>query len=138
MKFNTKKLTIGLLSTLLATLILPAKINVYGADTTPPPSIIGTMAVTLDYETGEIIYAKNIDDKAYPASTTKMLTALLLAENKDKTDKLIYPESAKLQPEYSLYKNYNVLNVNDTMSADDVMKSLIDKDTSDSTYKMKK
>ena len=36
----------------------------------------------------------------YPASTTKLMTALLLAENK-KSDSITYTESAYKQPAYS-------------------------------------
>lgn len=38
-------------------------------------------ACVIDEVTGEIIYAKNADQPFYPASTTKILTALLVIEN---------------------------------------------------------
>ncbi len=69
------------------------------------PSIYGNSSFTIYADTGEIIYAESADNKMYPASTTKLLTALLLAEHKDKGDNLTYTESAKIQPEYSLDKN---------------------------------
>lgn len=40
-------------------------------------------ACFFDLDTKEILYAKNIHDKVFPASTTKIMTALLLLENGD-------------------------------------------------------
>lgn len=38
-------------------------------------------AVLMDYETGQILYEKNMSEKAFPASTTKIMTAILAIEN---------------------------------------------------------
>lgn len=38
-------------------------------------------AVVIDYETGEILYGRNEHGKMFPASTTKMMTAILAYEN---------------------------------------------------------
>lgn len=45
------------------------------------PSIGAESAILLEANTGVILYAKNIDEKLYPASTTKLMTCLLAAEN---------------------------------------------------------
>lgn len=45
------------------------------------PAITAESAILLDADTGTILYAKNIHECLYPASTTKMMTALLAAEN---------------------------------------------------------
>lgn len=44
------------------------------------PAIGSEGAILMDADSGAILYAKNIDEKLYPASTTKMLTCLLAAE----------------------------------------------------------
>lgn len=130
-----KKFKFSLIFTLalsISTSILPAAKTLAAEN---PPQINGLSAVTVDYETGEIIYAKNIDEKRFPASTTKLMTSLLLAENKEKTDTITYTESAKKQPEYSLRTNiYFSLKVGDTMSAEDVMKTLLLFSANDSAY----
>ncbi len=44
------------------------------------PIVSAQAAILMEAETGTILYAKNIDEKLYPASTTKMLTCLIAAE----------------------------------------------------------
>lgn len=90
------------------------------------PSIVGKSAITVDYETGEVIYAKDVDTKRYPASVTKMITALIFAENSEKNDEIPYTEEALKQPAESLAENYpGKMLVGDTMNADDLMKTLL-------------
>ncbi|GKX66806.1 D-alanyl-D-alanine carboxypeptidase family protein [Inconstantimicrobium mannanitabidum] len=90
------------------------------------PSVVGQSAITVDYETGEIIYAKDIDTKRYPASITKLITGLVFAEKKQKSDTIPYTEDAKTQPAESFSANYpGAIKVGETMTADDVMKSLL-------------
>lgn len=41
------------------------------------PQIYSESGIVMDMDTGSILYAKNIDDKHYPASITKIMTALV-------------------------------------------------------------
>lgn len=41
------------------------------------PQIYSESGIVMDVDTGTILYAKNIDDKHYPASITKIMTALV-------------------------------------------------------------
>ena len=50
------------------------------------PVISAGQAVLTDGETGKILYEKSADEKAYPASTTKIMTALVTLENLEKYD----------------------------------------------------
>ena len=45
------------------------------------PAIGAQAAILMEANTGVILYAKNIDERLYPASTTKLLTCLIAAEN---------------------------------------------------------
>lgn len=45
------------------------------------PAIGAESAILMDADTGTILYAKDIYRQAYPASTTKLITALLTVEN---------------------------------------------------------
>lgn len=111
-----------LLFTLIFTLIFSTTVF---AAADKPLELIGKAAISVDMDTNEIIYTKNIDNKMYPASITKLITALLLAENKASTDNLIYTETAKKQPPYSYNLNVHPIAVGDTMSADNVMDALL-------------
>ncbi len=45
------------------------------------PQVSAQSAIVMDVDSGAVLYAKNIDEKLYPASTTKILTCLLAVEN---------------------------------------------------------
>jgi D-alanyl-D-alanine carboxypeptidase len=84
------------------------------------PSIYGKSAITIDTETKEIIYAKNIDVIRFPASTTKIVTAILLAQNRQKGDLLLYSKNAKQEYPYILN-----LRAGERIRADDAMDALL-------------
>lgn len=65
------------------------------------PAVYGKSAIVMDADTKAVLYAKNIDDTHYPASITKMMTALLAAENGNlDTDKVLISQDSVdfLQP----------------------------------------
>lgn len=51
-------------------------------------------AILLEESTGIIVYEKNSNEKLYPASTTKILTAILVLENCKLTDTITVTESS--------------------------------------------
>lgn len=50
------------------------------------PAIGAEAAILMEANTGTILYAKNINERLYPASTTKILTCLIAAEQADLND----------------------------------------------------
>lgn len=58
------------------------------------PAVTAKSAILLDASTGTVLYAKDIHEKMYPASTTKLLTCLIAAENLDLSDTITFSESA--------------------------------------------
>lgn len=50
---------------------------------TPSPDLIAEGAILIEPSTKTILYSKNINSRFYPASTTKVLTSLLLVESMD-------------------------------------------------------
>lgn len=54
------------------------------------PGTYGEAAIVMEADTGAILYAKNIDSKQYPASITKVLTALVALENSQMSDKVTF------------------------------------------------
>jgi D-alanyl-D-alanine carboxypeptidase (penicillin-binding protein 5/6) len=72
---------------------------------TPAPLAPGELplaaksAILLDEKTGAVLYEKNPDDMQYPASATKILTALLVIEKGDLDAQVtIQPEDTKVEP----------------------------------------
>lgn len=62
---------------LISTCFLP---NVLAADD-ENFSIDSPSGVLMDLSSGKILYEKNMDEKRYPASLTKILTAIVVLEN---------------------------------------------------------
>lgn len=54
-----------------------------------PPSVSADGAILMDAQTGKILYGKNIDKPYPPASTTKIMTALLTLENCNLDDEVV-------------------------------------------------
>ncbi len=53
------------------------------ADLESIPNISSPSAILMDLKSGTILYEKNIDKKMYPASLTKVMTAIIVLENCD-------------------------------------------------------
>ena len=51
------------------------------------PEIIAKAAMLIERNSGEILFEQNADEKVYPASLTKIMTALLILENCRLTDR---------------------------------------------------
>ena len=54
------------------------------------PGTYGDAAIVMEAGTGSILYGKNIDDQEYPASITKVLTALVALENGNMEDPVVF------------------------------------------------
>ncbi len=89
------------------------------------PKIYGEAYIVMDGETNEVILGKNVNERMYPASITKLITAILLAEHKKPTDTMVFTENAKKMPEYSVNLNYYPMEVGQELSADFLMKSIL-------------
>ena len=93
------------------------------------PTINASTAITIDVDSKDIIYSKDIDKRMYPASTTKLLTALLLAEKKKPSDYLTYSFKAKDQEAISLD-----LPVNSKVLCSDALDGLLLPSANDMAY----
>ncbi len=58
------------------------------------PEIPAEAAILMEAGTGTILYAKNIHEELYPASTTKIMTCLLAVENASLDDKITFSNEA--------------------------------------------
>lgn len=86
----------------------------------------------MDVETGEVVYSYNESEKRQIASTTKLMTALLLSEYKDKDNLISFTKSAMSEPSTSVYKDVApYLKEGDLLSAESVMNGLLLKSGND-------
>ena len=107
-RINLRKITILLmiiyfiLEMILGTVAMATEGNAYAEENLQYQSldenrnlkIYSEAAILIEKTTGEILYEKNAYDKKYPASTTKILTAILAIENCDLQEKAIASEYA--------------------------------------------
>lgn len=95
------------LSILLSIFILLLSIPVFAEPTPAPspsadpvkqqsefPELHAEAALLLDMKTGRVLYAKNENERLYPASTTKMLTAIITLEKCNLSDVVTAPSEA--------------------------------------------
>jgi len=62
-------------------LVILCSVLPIGAAALNPPDITAESAILVDSETNQVLYQKNADIHRAPASTTKLMTAILLIEN---------------------------------------------------------
>lgn len=59
-----------------------------------PPELTATAAILIDSETGTVIFSKQPDEGLPMASTTKIMTSILVLESLDLDQKVVVPQSA--------------------------------------------
>lgn len=89
------------------------------------PRVKAQAAVSYDAVKDEVILEKSMNEKMFPASITKLMTALLLAENVKPDADLVITEAALEAPAFAINKNLYILYPEDTIRADDCMKAVL-------------
>ena len=87
------------------------------------PNINAKGAISVELSTGKVVYEKNAHEKMYPASTTKVMTALLVLENCNLDEKVKVSYEA-IQDVPNGYSNAN-LQVGEEMSVKDMLYALM-------------
>lgn len=77
-------------------LALVLVINLVGRASAGELDITARAAIIIEAGTGRVIWEKNADEKNYPASTTKIMTALLALENLSPRQEIFYTPNAEL------------------------------------------
>lgn len=95
----------------------------------PNVSIQGQAAVVIDEESGKVLYYKNKDMRMYPASTTKLMTALLFSQNMNRNSILRYSSNAKRQEPSKLN-----LPLESRMNGDNAMRAMLVFSANDIAY----
>ncbi len=91
------------------------------------PDIQAEAAISIEADSGKILFSKNKNEKMFPASLTKLMTALIFAEQMDKQGILTYSLRAKKQeankldfPEGSTMTAENAMQAILVFSANDI------------------
>ncbi|MFX3623457.1 MAG: D-alanyl-D-alanine carboxypeptidase family protein [Ectobacillus sp.] len=121
-----RKLALAIMAAVLL-FIVPSPSYVHAAQ----PEVQGQYAVAIDAKTGDILFDKEAHHRAFPASTTKVLTAILLLEHV-KPGELISLSQKALEQEKS---NYQIeLQVGETMDRDTALTILMVLSANDVAY----
>lgn len=118
-------------SRILTTLLLFLGVALLRAATTPPPDVKGASVVVIDAATGEILYQRNPREQRPVASTQKLLTSLIVAEQGDLSKEVVIdpvdeatePTTLQLKPGSS-YSRGTLLTALLVKSANDVARAL--------------
>ena len=82
------------------------------------PGVVARAAVLADARTGQVLWAKNPDSRLYPASTTKILTALVVVMRADLTERVcVAPEDTTAGGSAIWLQPGEVLSVEDLLYA---------------------
>jgi D-alanyl-D-alanine carboxypeptidase (penicillin-binding protein 5/6) len=68
----------------------------------PKPAIAASAAILVDTNSGEVLFSRNPSARMYPASTTKIMTAILILENGDLSDEVVVSQHASETPDSPL------------------------------------
>jgi len=121
---------------MLIVLLLPTSIVASAQTSTGQiQNIIANSAIVMDMDTGEVIASKNADKQMPVASTIKLLTSLIFAENTSKTDMIPFTEDS-LKTTQTALNNFKNIKVGDKISSDDLMKAVLIYSANDAAYVM--
>ncbi|HWD37893.1 MAG TPA: D-alanyl-D-alanine carboxypeptidase family protein [Fimbriimonas sp.] len=108
-------------STFLALLALPA----FAA----AQSVTAESAIVMDSSSGKVLWSKNADKELYPASTTKIMTTLLLLEHCKPDDVIVAPMDVTKVRESSMH-----LKPGERVRAEDMVYALMLRSANDGCY----
>lgn len=128
--FKTLTLTLLILTLLPINSVVNAQSNIGYIQ-----NIIAESAIVMDMDTGEVIASKNADKKMPVASTIKLLTSLIFAQNTSKDEMISFTEDS-LKTTITALNNFKKINVGDKISSNDLMKAVMIFSANDAAYLM--
>lgn len=88
MKKFMKRILKTIIPTLALSLVVGLTPNIKTNASTLPPQLNAEGAILIEASTGKVLYSKNGEKQFFPASTTKMLTAIIVLENSKLDEKV--------------------------------------------------
>ncbi|MBN2794916.1 MAG: D-alanyl-D-alanine carboxypeptidase [Clostridia bacterium] len=101
------------------------------ADELPENEVVGEAALLMDYNSGEIIWSKDMNKKMYPASTTKILTAIIILENHQMDEVVEVPNT--MPPHQAGSKNIGI-DYGEIFTVEQLMYALLVESANDAAY----
>ena len=117
-----KKTIITLFLTFITIFSLPMKAFAY-VDWPANANILSEGAILMDADSGAVLYGKNIHEHYYPASITKILTALIVVENCNLDDVVTFSKNAVYNVEAG--SSSAGLDVGDTLTVRDCLYAML-------------
>lgn len=102
-------------------------------DPSTPPILSAESAIVIEFETGRVLFEKDAQTARFPASTTKILTTLLLLDYTNPKDKIVAPTDVQKVGESSLH-----LMPGESVSADDMAYAMMLRSANDACYAVAK
>lgn len=87
------------------------------------PAIGAEGAILMDAETGVILYGKNIHEKLYPASVTKILTTLIAAEECELNETVTFSHDAIFSIPYD--SSHIAIDVDEQLTVDQCLQAIL-------------
>lgn len=94
-------------------------------------SVNSPYAILIDANTGRVIYEKNASDKTFPASTTKILSAILVLENCDLSEEVTASYAAVMSIPSGA--SHAEIRVGETFTVEDLLKASLIQSANDAT-----
>jgi len=113
------------------TILIFVQLSPIVAEASTVPEIKAESAVLIDVDSGKILYEKDIHKQAYPASMTKILTAVLVLENLDLDETVTVGDEVK---NIGLDSSTSGLKPGETMTVEDLMWALLLPSGNDAAY----
>lgn len=101
------------------------------ADELAEDRVTAETAVLMDYNSGEIIWSKDPDKKMYPASTTKILTAIIILENHELDEVVVVPDT---MPQHKAGAVHIGIDYGEIFTVEQLMYAMLVESANDAAY----
>lgn len=117
------KFQYNIILVLITCLVMLTTIPTQLLATPTPPTIQAEAAILMDAKTGTVLFEKNANERHYPASITKIMTALLAIENLNPTDIISFSQDAIFSIERG--SSHIALDVGEQITVDQALHALL-------------
>lgn len=98
------------------------------------PTVSARSAILMELETGTILYSKNIHNREYPASTTKILTALIASEMCEMDEMVTFSRDAIYDTPYD--SNHIALDVGESITMEQCLNAILIRSANEVSFGM--